>query len=343
MKLVAFLAATCTAALVTSAQALVITDGDFSTWTFDSTGTATVTRETSGGNPGARLNITTISGPTVFGTGIKSDFSTNAPLAGANFTLSLDVLSGPGSFGQGQAIELLVEQNGTIYGTFVGITGFPLNFDTVIFNGVLDAGSFTRLIGAGPTTPGFDGGTATRFGFSGGNSSSGTLTQYYDNFNLAIQLQAQVSNTATLSSPTGGNVAPGTSVTDGATVTGGVGQPVPTGTVTFFLCQPNQVTAGQGCVSGGTQVGAVKTLNASGQATSDAASNTTAIGQYCWRAGYSGDSFYSGSNHTDATGECFTTVQPAAAIPTLSEWGLALMAVALAISGVAMMRRRRLA
>jgi hypothetical protein len=41
--------------------------------------------------------------------------------------------------------------------------------------------------------------------------------------------------------------------------------------VAFFLCQPNEVTAGQGCVSGGTQIGAAKTLSG-GQATSDAAS-----------------------------------------------------------------------
>lgn len=170
-----------------------------------------------------------------------------------------------------------------------------------------------------------------------------SLTSVGNSTFTAITQQLAVSNTATLSSPTGGNVAPGTSVTDGATVTGGAGQPVPTGTVTFFLCQPSQVTAGQGCVSGGTQIGAVKTLNASGQATSDATSNTTAIGQYCWRAQYSGDGFYAGSSHTDATGECFTTVGQAAVIPTLSEWGFALMAAVLLIYGVAMLRRRRLA
>jgi uncharacterized repeat protein (TIGR01451 family) len=117
------------------------------------------------------------------------------------------------------------------------------------------------------------------------------------------------SNTTTLSSPTGGNVGPGTSVTDGATVSGGAGQPTPTGTVTFFLCQPATVTANGGdCSIGGAQVGAVKTLNGSGQATSDATTNTTTDGKYCWRADYSGDANYNPSTHTDASGECFTVV-----------------------------------
>jgi len=77
--------------------------------------------------------------------------------------------------------------------------------------------------------------------------------------------------------------------------------------VTFFLCQPNQVDA-TGCpVGSGTQVGGVKTLS-SGQATSDATTNTSAVGTYCWRAEYSGDNFYNASTHTDATSECFSTL-----------------------------------
>ena len=115
------------------------------------------------------------------------------------------------------------------------------------------------------------------------------------------------STTATQSNPTGANVTPGTSVTDAATVTGSAGQPTPTGTVAFFLCQPNEVTAGQGCVSGGTQIGSAKTLS-NGQVTSDATTNTTAVGTYCWRAEYSGDNVYSGSSHTNATTECFSTL-----------------------------------
>ena len=116
----------------------------------------------------------------------------------------------------------------------------------------------------------------------------------------------QPSNTATTSSTTSSTVVPGTSVTDTATVTGSGA--TPTGTVTFFLCQPNEVTAG-GCEgTAGTQVGGAVTLVA-GQATSSATTTTTAIGKYCWRAAYSGDAFYNGSSHTNATTECFTTVK----------------------------------
>src|SRR5262245_19837672 len=109
-----------------------------------------------------------------------------------------------------------------------------------------------------------------------------------------------------MENPTGTNVRQRTSVTDTATVTGGAGQPTPTGTVTFFQCQPHEVTAA-GCPSGGTQIGAAKTLS-NGQATSDATTTTTAVGTYCWRAEYSGDNFYNTSSHTNATTECFSTL-----------------------------------
>ncbi len=113
---------------------------------------------------------------------------------------------------------------------------------------------------------------------------------------------------ATLSSTTAGNVTPGSSVTDTVTVSGGPGQPTPTGTVTWFLCQPNEVTAGQGCVAGGTQV-SVKALNPFGVKMSDATTNTLAVGQYCWRVEYSGNAFYLPATHTNAASECFTTTK----------------------------------
>jgi hypothetical protein len=111
-----------------------------------------------------------------------------------------------------------------------------------------------------------------------------------------------VSTTATTSSPTG-DVAPGTSVTDTATVSGS--GPTPTGTVDFFLCQPSEVTAG-GCEgTAGTKIGETKTL-VDGSATSDATTNTNTVGKYCWRAEYSGNVFYFPSSHTNDTTECFT-------------------------------------
>ena len=116
------------------------------------------------------------------------------------------------------------------------------------------------------------------------------------------------SQTATTSNPNTNNVAPGTSVTDTATVSGS--GPTPTGSVTFFLCQPSEVTSG-GCEgTAGTQIGSAKPLSG-GQATSDATTNTTTLGKYCWRAEYGGDTVYEPSSHTDATGECFTVTNSA--------------------------------
>ena len=83
----------------------------------------------------------------------------------------------------------------------------------------------------------------------------------------------------------------GRSVTDSVTVTGrGVGYPVPTGTVTF------QFSTDGG--SNWTAFGAVKTLSG-GSATSDSYTPFSA-GTYYFRAVYSGDSNYQGSQSGDA-------------------------------------------
>ena len=176
-----------------SAHALLVSDGSFSNWSFDQVGidggTANVFQEVAGGNPGARLNMTTHTGNfgSAYGTAIYNNFSmAGSALSGANFTLSLDVLSGPGAFGQGQAISLLVNQNGTIYAQYLGITDVHNAFTTLNFNGVFTEASFTRLIGAGPANPTFNGTLTTFFGFAGINSISGDLTNFYDNFSLDI-------------------------------------------------------------------------------------------------------------------------------------------------------------
>jgi hypothetical protein len=173
--------------------AIVFNDGDFTSWTFGSytagTGTATMVREASGGNPGARVNVTTVTATqadSAYGTGIKTDYSTTAALEGTPFVLALDVLSGPGSFGQGQDISLLVEQGGTVYAWSRGITNVQPAFARLSFSGTFSAASFTRVSGAGPATPNLGGGVSTRFGFGAGNTGSNTLTQYYDNVSLDL-------------------------------------------------------------------------------------------------------------------------------------------------------------
>ena len=107
---------------------------------------------------------------------------------------------------------------------------------------------------------------------------------------------------------------------DVATVSPVGSRPDPTGTVSFFLCNPSQVTAG-GCVSGGTQVGSAVTI-ADGSATSANASGslTNTPGKYCWRAEYTPDTaggkFYVAGSHTNSTTECFTVVKSSPSIVT---------------------------
>jgi len=189
MKRIALITIVC-AFVAMPARGDLITDGDFSAWNFGSqnfgSGTATVTREASGGNPGARLRITTVTGGTVYGIANKADYSTALPLADTPFELQLDVLSGPGAHNQGQGIQLLVEQDSSIYAYPLGVTWYPLYWDTLTFSGTFTESSFSLWSGSGPATPDFGGGTTTLFGFAAGNSNSGTLTQYYDNFSLEI-------------------------------------------------------------------------------------------------------------------------------------------------------------
>jgi hypothetical protein len=153
-------------------------------------GTASFTVEPSGGNPGARLNSTTVTptgADTAFGAAVYQAVTVAAPQSGTSFVMRIDVLSGPGDFGQGQAVQGLIAQAGSLYQTSLGVTGFPFNsFTTLTFSGAFTAGAFTKVSGPGPATPSFDGVTPTSFGFAVGNNKSATLTQYYDNWNITF-------------------------------------------------------------------------------------------------------------------------------------------------------------
>ena len=128
---------------------------------------------------------------------------------------------------------------------------------------------------------------------------------------------APITTTAT---PGGDAVAPGTAQHDVATV--GTASTPATGTVDFFLCGPDEVTA-DGCPTGGTQVGSDVTLD-SGTATSDTVDGSTTPddntpGKYCWRAEYTPDAdsqgVYLASSETNAdvggdAAECFVVEAP---------------------------------
>ncbi len=162
----------------------VLSDGDFSGWTYGSFGTATPTVLATGGNPGARLQVTTVSGS---GSGVLATylgFSTDAALEGSSFAWSLDVLKGAGSFGQGQAIGLVIQQGSSIFIDHLYNTGVKSSWTTQTFEGAVNAANFVRVAGTGSLD--LSGGVTTQFGFSASNSNSGTLTQYYDNWTFQL-------------------------------------------------------------------------------------------------------------------------------------------------------------
>src|SRR5258706_5380476 len=104
-RIVRSLVAGCFALVTTCAQAVVITDCcDWASgWTFgssgDNGGTASAVVENSGGNPGARLNVTTVTttaSAIAFGLAVLSNVSVSASPSGTPFTLQLDELSAAG-------------------------------------------------------------------------------------------------------------------------------------------------------------------------------------------------------------------------------------------------------
>ena len=129
--------------------------------------------------------------------------------------------------------------------------------------------------------------------------------------------------TMTTLASSNGTVAPGTSVTDTATIDGSSASNDPTGTVTFFLCGP--IATGD-CATGGTNIG-------TGSLTGDSAGTSTATspavntsgsplspGRYCFRAEWPGDANYTTPlSHTNSTTECFS-VQDTSAITTAQSW-----------------------
>lgn len=185
-----------------------INDGDFTSWTFGTwgTGTASMAVEGAGGNPGSRLNVTTVTSSRTWGTGFKTDYSTTGALEGQPITLQVDALAGAGDGGQGQYFMILVEQSGTLYAMWPNntpntVTGFPSSsaWSTLTFSGTMTAANFIKVSGAGSATPNLNGGVATRFGFAAGNQSSPSLTQYYDNFRVTVASSSSVATVPTLS------------------------------------------------------------------------------------------------------------------------------------------------
>jgi hypothetical protein len=119
----------------------------------------------------------------------------------------------------------------------------------------------------------------------------------------------------------------GQSVTDTAVVTGSADGDDPTGDVEFYLCGPTGLLdPDPDCSTGGSLVTTVA-LTSDGESTTYTASASSgvitpgAIGRYCIRAAYLGDSLYDPSEDYDSS-ECFIVVAGSAG-PTITALGAA--------------------
>ena len=118
----------------------------------------------------------------------------------------------------------------------------------------------------------------------------------------------------------------GQDIYDYAVITGTGSSLFPTGTMSFFICSPAQLTNGT-CASGGTAVGSavnVTPIAMSSPPKSEALSakfTPTSVGTWCWRGEYSGDTTYPASSDSSA-GECFSVTQLPASIATAQTWSV---------------------
>jgi len=153
----------------------VVSDGDFSNWSFTYNvypgNSASAVRVASGGNPDAYL-ATDMTFPTVnqgdWIYGLKTDYSTSANLNGATYHLSFDYNKLPNDIPSNStyaAFGLVVEQNSHLFlGNNVTYGSGTANWQSTSvldFNSSFNPFSFTPLSGG---TLDFTGGTPTRFG-----------------------------------------------------------------------------------------------------------------------------------------------------------------------------------
>ncbi len=196
-----------------SSAPIVVSDGDFASWTAFSvindnplaagtgplTSTTTATRTATGGNPGAFLSttITVRLGDGAFAGAVKSDFSYSPATSGALQSLAASVslaMIDPGE----SAWQLVIEQSGRRY--------FSVPYGTFPANGTWNARSATGLTAAQFDTnpwvgqpgvastgqrPDFSAtGAPMRFGIAVGNTipfgTVATLRHGIDSFSLTI-------------------------------------------------------------------------------------------------------------------------------------------------------------
>jgi hypothetical protein len=159
----------------------------------------------------------------------------------------------------------------------------------------------------------------------GDTNYPGNLTEFGGANGTNECFTVQKISTTSVTTPSAGSGGTGTfgsSVTDHAVVTADQsGDGTPTGTVTFFVCNPDQVSGGTCPDPNGTQVGDpgdTQAVSGSSPPASSADSGAVTVnktGTWCFRAVYTPGGA-NGSNYTgssDATsGECFTVTDTTA-------------------------------
>ena len=132
----------------------------------------------------------------------------------------------------------------------------------------------------------------------------------------------------------------GGTISDSATLSGGIGGSAPTGTITFTLYAPNDPTCSSPAIF-------TSTAPVNGNGTySSAPLTSSAIGTYRWIANYGGDlNNVPTANICNAANEFVVVIAgpltPSNPIPTLSESAMVLLVAFLAIATFAVMRRRK--
>jgi hypothetical protein len=171
--------------------------------------------------------------------------------------------------------------------------------------------------------------------FIGDTRSSTSLTATLFDF-AAGTIGACTASMTTTPSQTTRLISSTDAITDTATVVGTTagGDPgtTPTGTVSFFLCAPSELTpANTGTCQGtdgtavtGNPVSVVETVPGTATATSgDAQSLIAGLGKYCFRATFTGaeGGDYAGqiTTETNSAAECFT-VTGSASLSTAQDW-----------------------
>jgi hypothetical protein len=173
---------------------------------------------------------------------------------------------------------------------------------------------------ASPLTPGF---YCFRAEWPGDTNYPTPLTGGADGTNECFTVRTiPTTTTTTPSVGSGGTTTFGSSVTDHAIVQASMsGDGTPTGTVTFFVCDPTQTSGGACPAPNGTQVGSPVTTQAvigSNPPASSADSSAVTVnktGTWCFRAVYTpggaNGANYTGSSDASTT-ECFTVTDTTA-------------------------------